>query len=114
MSWRSPAAETTVHENVYPARYAGASFKRKTTWIPVFHRAKLAFTLVNEDEDVTAKQAKRIADKIYDRLGAHASSADAERWAWMLLDRERAKASPKRDRSGPRARSSGKRRGKRR
>lgn len=91
VSWRAPAVEHHPTPNDYPASYAGASFTRRKTWIPVFRRAALAFHLADEDDEVSPKLAKKVADTAYEKLGPRAETGDVVRYAWHLIDKERRK-----------------------
>lgn len=91
VSWRKPAHESRPTGERSRHAHHGDPFTRHLTWIPIFHRARLAFTLVDEDESVTPKLAKQIADKTYSRLGARTSPEGAERFAFHLLAKARAK-----------------------
>lgn len=100
VSWRKPASERVPTGERSRSLHRGEPYTRKVTWIPIFDRARLAFTLVDEDEDVDAKLAKKIADQTYERLGPNARPEDAERYAFHLLK----KGSASRDLKGDRAR----------
>jgi hypothetical protein len=100
VSWRKPAYEHVPTESRYPASYAGASHTRRLTWVPIFDRAKLAFTLVDDNEEVDAKLAKKIADKTYDKLGSGRPMGEVERYAYYLLKKAQ-KTAPSRDPKSP-------------
>jgi hypothetical protein len=57
--------------------------------VPIFNRAKLAFTLVDDNEEVDAKLAKKIADKTYDKLGSGRPMGEIESYAYYLLKKSR-------------------------
>ena len=89
VSWRQPAHEIRPTGEISTSMYQGNPYSHKTTWIPIFNRAKLAFTLVEEDEELTPKEAKKIADATYARLGNGAGIAHAENFAWHLVEKNR-------------------------
>lgn len=85
VSWRAPARERVPVHNPLPARYSGAAHRVRTTWVPTFEKAILAFTLVDVFEELSAKDAKRIADgawKRFERSGGH--PVDVERYAFAM------------------------------
>lgn len=58
------------------------------TWIPVFERARLAFTLVDEDDDLSPQEAKRVADLAWKHIGGqNPSPVQLEHYAIRLLER---------------------------
>lgn len=77
VSWRKPAIETRPTGEQSRSIYRGNPSTRKVT----------AFTIVNEDDEVSAKEAKKIADTTYARLGNSASPSEAERFAWHLVEK---------------------------
>ncbi len=92
VAWKKPAYEHVPTSSRHASPFAGASFTRRQTWTPIFARARLAFALVDENEDVDAKLAKKIADKAYDKLGAARGAADVERYAYHLLNKHQARS----------------------
>lgn len=93
VSWIKPAIEHRSAESP-KSPYAGVSFTRHRTWIPIFQRARLAWEIVEMEPEVSAKLAKKIADKAWNRFeagarGTRINPADVERFAWYLLDKER-------------------------
>ena len=89
VSWRQPAKQLVPVPNPYPARYAGASHRVETTWVPTFRKALLAFELADMFPELSAKDAKRISDgawKRFERSGGH--PADVERYAFAMAREE--------------------------
>lgn len=62
------------------------------TWVPVFERARLAFELVDQDDNLTPRQAKEIVNKAYAHLGnQNPTPAQLENYAFRLVDKLNAK-----------------------
>lgn len=90
VSWRKPAVEnipTQPEPGAYRSPYAGGRHIRRTTWIPIFYRARLAFTLVEWFPELSAKDAKKIADGAWNRMGddrTRATPEEVERYAFAM------------------------------
>lgn len=92
-SWRKPAIENVPVPNPYSYRISGIAHRRRTTWVPTFLKARLAFELVDTFEEMSAAEAKKIGDAAwakFERTGGH--PADVERMAFAMARDRRPRA----------------------
>lgn len=66
----------------------GVTSTRHRTWVPVFHRARLAFELCALDPTVTVQEAKAAADKTFATIGLR---ADRVAFAFGCIEAARAR-----------------------
>lgn len=91
VAWIKPAVEIRPTGEISDNPFQGNPYTRKTTWVPIFERARLAFELADfYDESLSPKDAKKIADATYKRLGNGASPGHAMRFALHLLEKREA------------------------
>ena len=86
-SWRKPAVENVPIPNPLSYRISGTAHRRRITWVPIFQKARLAFTLVEWFPELSAKEAKKIADAAWNRMGderTRATPEQVERYAFAM------------------------------
>ena len=86
VAWKKSKRENISRPGEY---WDGRISQQRITWIPIFHRALLAFTLLDSYEDMSPREAKAIADKAWKRWGDDADPAEVERWAFYRIEHPR-------------------------